>query len=265
MKLNYQTYFDNVSESDAALSPVIIIPGLFGSIANWRGFADKLSKHVKVVVVDQRNHGKSPHAPENSYFDLASDIVELLDDLNIEKASICGHSMGGKTAMVLALVAPQRVDRLLVLDIAPVSYTHSHAPILEGLSNVDLKNSKSRSDVERQLSSAVPDKSTRMFIMLSLGGKIGSYFWRLNVPALQKNLPLIGGFPINLLADRKYLSKCVFIKGDLSNYVDSEYYDAIRGFFPSAEIQEVSGAGHWLHVDEPAAVLDLCLGFLQKE
>lgn len=265
MKLHYQTYFDKAPIAAVELPPVLIVPGLFGSIGNWRGFAKKLSEHRRVIVVDQRNHGLSPHASTHSYFDLVGDIVELLDDLEIEIVSLCGHSMGGKAAMVFALIAPERLDRLMVLDIAPVIYQHSHKAILEGLARVDLIGCKSRSEVERQLVGAIPDKSTRLFIMLSLAGKSNEFYWRLNVPVLLESLPLIGGFPLDELSHRQHLSKTVFIKGSCSNYVDSEYYDSIMKFFPGADIKSVNGAGHWLHVEQPDAVIDLCLNFLEEE
>ncbi len=265
MKLHYQTYFDQTDQHAANTTPILIIPGLFGSSGNWRGFAKKLSQHYNIIVVDQRNHGDSPHSPSNAYQDLVADIVELLDDLELEKVTLCGHSMGGKTAMMFALTHPERLEKLIVLDIAPVTYTHSHAPILQGLLNVDLSSAKSRADVEQQLVSAIPDKSTRLFIMLSLSGKPGAYFWKLNASGLYDNLVKIGGFPVASLQGQHYPESCLFLKGGKSEYVAEEHYSDIYHLFPQATISVVDNAGHWLHVDSPEAVLAELLTFMKKE
>ena len=269
MKLHYQTYFDlaapEYAEQHQNSSPVLIIPGLFGSTANWRGFAKQLATRRRVIVVDQRNHGESPHAAENSYFDLVDDIVNLLSDLDIDKVTLCGHSMGGKTAMVFALTQAEKLDRLIVLDIAPVTYDHSHAPILEALQSLDLSLYSSRSAVEGALAQSIPDKSTRLFIMLSLTGKAGQFRWRLNVDALYANLPLISGFPTLELADHSYEDRCLFVKGGRSDYVNEDYYERIKKLFPAAVIKTVKQAGHWLHVEKPMPVLEQILTFLEKE
>ncbi len=265
MKLHHQLYFDHFEPAPDAQSTVVVIPGLFGSVGNWRSFAKQLSQHVPVVVVDQRNHGLSPHSDDNSYFDLAGDISELLDDLNISKATICGHSMGGKTAMVFALTEPDRVDKLIVLDIAPVEYSHSHAPILEALKNVDLSLVSSRAQVDQQLTAGIPDKATRMFIMLSLANKNGEFSWRLNVDALYDNLKLIGGFPTAELQGSSFGESCLFVKGGNSNYVKEQHRETIEALFPSVNIQSVKDAGHWLHIDQPQQVIGHVLSFLEKE
>lgn len=269
MKLYYQTYFDLVApdytQEHQESSPVLIIPGLFGSTANWRGFAKRLALRRRVIVVDQRNHGQSPHAPDNAYFDLVDDLVDLLDELKIDKVTLCGHSMGGKTAMVFALTQASRLDRLIVLDIAPVAYEHSHAPILQALKALDLSELRSRSAVDQALSANITDKGTRLFILLSLTGSAGSYRWRLNVDALLENLPLISGFPDERINEFVYTKDCLFVKGGDSDYVNEVYYERIRELFPAAVITEVDGAGHWLHIDQAEAVLTQVLTFLEKE
>ncbi len=266
MKLYHQVYIDQRPlefwPADQPLSPMIIIPGLFGSTGNWRGFAKKMSEFTPVIVVDQRNHGRSGHAPENSYFDLVEDLLSLLDDLSIDRATLCGHSMGGKTAMLFALTNPRRIENLIVLDIAPTAYSHSHAPILRGLKQVDLEQSRHRADIELQLQRAIPDKSTRLFIMLSLGGKTGAFFWRLNVDALLENLPLIGNFPD--VASQNYAEKTLFIRGENSDYILDEHRSSIKKLFPRAEIETVNDAGHWVHIDQPEMVLAKIDAFLRK-
>ena len=265
MKLYYQTYFKQADSDGGSehheLSPVLIIPGLFGSTANWRGFAKKLAEHRGVIVVDQRNHGQSPHAPENSFYDLVDDLLELIDDLEIDKVTLCGHSMGGKTAMMFALTHSSRVDKLMVLDIAPVQYSHSHAPILQALKSLDLSQFDSRTAIEQALSSSIEDKSTRLFIMLSLTGRAGEFRWRLNVDALLENLPFISGFPDLSNNNVSYSDSCLFLKGGNSDYVTEAHYPRIKELFPGAVISTVEQAGHWLHVDQQRAVLEYVIDF----
>ena len=176
MKLYSQHFPDDLSVDQLRHHlPMIIIPGLFGSTANWRSFARKLSVTQPVLVVDQRNHGRSPHAGTNTYDDMVADLIELCDHLSIEKAIFCGHSMGGKTAMQLALNHQERVEKLIVLDIAPVKYQHSHAPFLEGLMDIDLSALKSRSEADRALQDVITDTATRLFLLQNLTGSSGSY------------------------------------------------------------------------------------------
>lgn len=245
--------------------PVIIIPGLFGSCGNWRGFAKELSKKVPVVVVDQRNHGLSPHSNDNSYFDLASDLKELIVDLDLSVVSLCGHSMGGKTAMVFALMYPQLLSKLVVLDIAPIAYSHSHDRILEGMMAIDLDSVSSRSQVDQTLMQAIPDKATRMFVLLSLAKTPERYVWRLNTEVLYNNLELIVGFPSGELNESNYTEECLFVSGGNSNYIDEEGKSEIERFFPSAKLEIVWGAGHWLHIDKRNDVIEKVWFFLKKE
>jgi len=265
MKLHHQTYFEHQPLTGSKVTPVVIIPGLFGAVGNWRSFAKRLSQHAPVIVIDQRNHGQSPHSPDNSYADCVDDVLELLDDFNLERASLCGHSMGGKTAMTFALTYPERLDKLLVLDIAPVAYSHSHASVLEALKRVDLTAMTSRAEVEKQLATSIEDKSVRLFIMLSLSSKNGGFFWRINIDGLYQNLTLISGFPHQTLSHKNYSKSCLFIKGEQSDYVHRRHYEIIGRLFPAASIETISEAGHWLHIEQPDAVLNKVVKFLTKE
>lgn len=262
MKLHYKTYFEHKTPAASPNETIVIVPGLFGSVGNWKGFATKLSRFAPVVVIDQRNHGLSEHSPENSYFDLTADLLELLDDLGLKRINLCGHSMGGKTAMTFALTHSERLNSLIVLDIAPVTYSHSHAPLLEALQSINLAAVKSRSDVEQQLEAAIPDKSTRLFIMLSLTKQKGEFKWRLNLKGLYDNLPLIGGFPNDELRHQVFEGDCLFLKGADSDYLEPKYYDSVYSFFTKAGIETVSDAGHWLHIDQQQTVIQKIVSFL---
>ena len=262
MELFYQSY--GTENSVDAVPPVIIIPGLFGSTVNWRSFAKKLSQTHHVIVVDQRNHGESPHADSHTYDDMVSDLLALCDRLNFDRVVLCGHSMGGKVAMLFALLHPERLASLAVLDIAPIHYKHSHAPYLRALMEVDLLSLSSRSEAEKALKSTITDTSTRLFLMQSLVGKPGEYRWRLNLPILLLDMPEITGFPLPDVDGIVSSIQAVFILGGESDYVDEDGVVKIKTFFPKAECFTVDGAGHWLHAERPNEVFEVLIEFLKK-
>ena len=177
---------------------------------------------------------------------------------------LCGHRMGGKVAMLFALLHPERLARLAVLDIAPIQYMHSHAPYLRALMEVDLLSLSSRSEAEKALKSSITDASTRLFLMQSLVGKPGEYRWRLNLPILLRDMPEITGFPLLDVDGIVSSTEAVFILGGESDYVDEEGVVKIKTFFPKAECFTVDGAGHWLHAERPNEVFEVLIEFLKK-
>lgn len=270
MKLYYQYYPtslepDTIEPSELNQPAVIIIPGLFGSTTNWRGFAKKLSEHYPVIVIDQRNHGRSPHADTQSYFDMCDDLLELLNELELDNPILCGHSMGGKVAMVFGLLYPERVSKLAVLDIAPVVYPHSHAPFLEALMRIDLSQLASRKAADTALQSAIPETGTRLFLLQSLVGSANNYQWRLNLPVLHSQMNEIVGFPTERLESYSSQVEACFIYGESSTYVTEQNLRLIKTFFPSASAKGIPNAGHWLHVEQPTLVLDALHTFLQQQ
>lgn len=275
MQLYFQTYPETASDPDLNViseqglwntpaTPVIIIPGLFGSTTNWRSFARALSADVPVIVIDQRNHGQSPHADSHSYADMVNDLLRLLDKLALDKVYLCGHSMGGKTAMLLSLLHPERVAKLMVLDIAPERYSHSHAPFLEALMQIDLSTLKSRSEADQAVKAAIPETSTRLFLLQSLTGSAGQYRWRLNLPVLHEFMPEITGFPDNDTFLTPCLTDTLFVAGGKSDYIKGCHYSRMNTLFPNAEHSDIADAGHWLHVEQPKAVLTTIMEFLKK-
>ena len=265
MKLFYQIYPDSQDLAALVQPPVLIIPGLFGSTINWRSFARELSKTYPVIVIDQRNHGRSPHTDTQSYFDMSDDVLELLDTLALDKVALCGHSMGGKTAMVFSLLHPERVSKLVILDIIPRTYTHSHAPFLDALLQIDLSQLGSRSDADKALRSAIPDTGTRLFLLQSLTGNAKNYQWRLNLSVLQREMQKIVGFPSDELEGCSNSVETTVIFGDNSTYVKGQDLTLLTKFFPQADLTSISNAGHWLHVEQPKLVLDALQTFLQKK
>lgn len=263
MKLYSQSYPSDLLENLAqSLMPVVILPGLFGSTANWRGFAKMLSEDWPVIVLDQRNHGRSSHAETHTYFDMASDLLNFLDQYGIEKIKLCGHSMGGKAAMLFSLLHSERVDQLAVMDIAPVSYTHTHAPFLKAMIELDLEVLSSRSEADTLLSEAIPETATRLFLLQSLIGSPGKFEWRLNLATLLKEMPNILSFPS---ISTSSTVDAIFVSGQLSDYVNVVHHSVIKDHFPMADFEQVPEAGHWLHAEQPHAVLAILLNFLGKD
>jgi len=262
MQLHYEIYPQDIESIDTV--PVVIIPGLFGSGVNWRSFAKKLSQDYSVIVIDQRNHGRSPHADSHRYVDMVEDLRAFLDQRKLQKVTLCGHSMGGKVAMIFCLLYPERVAKLAVLDIAPVTYRHSHAPFLEELSKIELKSLGSRAQADRVLQPVIPDTPTRLFLLQSLIGTAGDYRWRLNLSVLHRYMPEIMGFPDELLTGLTNDCDTIFITGELSDYVRLEHHAKITQYFANNQFSLISGAGHWLHAEQPKQTLETLRTFLNK-
>lgn len=267
MQLHYQSYSEGqllasiseISKSDGSQPPLLIIPGLFGSTTNWRAIANQFSKMVPVIVIDQRNHGESEHADSNTYFDMANDVGDFLEQHDLSVVNICGHSMGGKTAMLFSLLQPQRVNMLVVLDIAPVTYQHSHLEIIKAMSSINLDKLQSRQQADQQLKQTIDDTGTRLFLLQNLVSEEGSYKWRINLSVLSKFMDDIVDFP--MIQDSNYLDT-LFINGSNSEYIIQEHHSAIEYYFPNAEFQTIEGAGHWLHAEQPALLMEMLKKFL---
>ncbi|CTQ33802.1 Esterase YbfF [Jannaschia rubra] len=222
--------------------PLLIAHGLFGSARNWGVIAKRLSDTREVVAVDMRNHAGSDWADSHSYADLAEDLAEVIGD---RPHDVLGHSMGGKAAMVLALTRPDILHRLIVADIAPVTYAHTQSHLIDALRAVDLSRVTRRSDAAEQLG-AVPDDGTRSFLLQSLD--VGAGRWTLNLDALQAEMPGIIGFPD---LGGAFHGPAFFLSGGNSDYVRPEHRDRIKALFPAARFAKIPGANHWLHAEKP--------------
>jgi pimeloyl-ACP methyl ester carboxylesterase len=240
-------------------SPVIILHGLFGSGRNWQGIARRLGQRHRVLTPDLRNHGASPHASSMQYAELAADLCRLLDRLSLQQAAWIGHSLGGKVAMAAALLHPERVARIAVLDIAPVQYPRQFDAIFDALEQLPLASIRNRNDADRHLAQQITDRGLRQFLLQNLAREGNRWRWRLNLPVLRTVRDVLRGFPD---LDAAYHGPALFLHGALSDYVRSEHQASIRRHFPAASIEAVPDAAHWLHVDQPAAVLDQITVFL---
>ena len=226
--------------------PIIILHGFLASSRNWRTVAKTLAENHYVLVLDQRNHGDSPHAELMDYPSMAEDLAKLMDRLRLERAHLLGHSMGGKVAMWFALQYPQRVDRLIVADIAPVNYDHSFDNMIKALKLLPLTRITNRKEAEKILSDAIPDLSFRQFLLQNLLLKNGAYTWRINLDYIGKTAHHVVAFPEP--KDQIYARAALFIAGERSTYVRSE---SVFKLFPGAQIVEIPETGHWLYVEAP--------------
>ena len=245
MRLNFQVF----GESGQAL---VIVHGLFGSISNWRAVARDLSQDFQVYVVDQRNHGDSPQVDSMTYHDMASDLNEFISAQGIKNYILCGHSMGGKAVMHFALSDFETVaslNALIVLDIAPEVYTHSHEKYLAAIQALDMSLFHSRAEVDQALKAAIPDMAIRLFLLQSLARKKDQFYWKINIPILREYMTDIVGFPHAELERNSNAITTLFLNGNDSDYVQPYMHDRIKSYFPNAEFASI-GAGHWLHVQQ---------------
>ena len=241
--------------------PLLIAHGLFGQARNFHTLARRLATGRRVIAVDMRNHGASPHDPEMTYPAMADDLAGAIRRHCDGAAVVLGHSMGGKAAMTLALTEPGLVRGLIVADIAPVAYTHSHLPYIRAMKALDLGKVRRRADADAALAGAIPDPMLRGFLLqgLSLGG--GEPRWRFNLDALESGMESLVGFP-DTLAQARYCGPTLVLRGGASDYVAPGDFDEIRARFPAAEIETIDGAGHWLHAEQPDAFLALTSAWL---
>jgi esterase len=231
---------------------VVLIHGLFGSLENLNVIAKPLSEHFCVTNVDLRNHGLSPHSDEMDYLAMANDIVELMAKLKIQKAHLVGHSMGGKVAMQVALNHSDLVDKLVVLDIAPVSYPARHIQIIEALNAVKNADINDRKQADLVMQPYIEELGVRQFLLKSLyKNDAGKLVWRFNLSVLDNKYSTITD---NINANNSCLCETLFIKGNDSDYILAEHREAINALFKNVSAKIIHGAGHWLHAQKPQAV-----------
>jgi len=245
MQLNFQIF----GKSGQVL---IIVHGLFGSLSNWRSVARELSQTYQVYVVDQRNHGDSPQTDSMTYKDMANDLNEFISAQALKDFILCGHSMGGKAVMHYALSDFESVEflnSLIVLDIAPEVYTHSHDNYLAAIEALDMNLVNSRAEVDQALKPAITDTATRLFLLQSLVRKNDEFSWKINIPILRKYMSDIVGFPHAELESNSNAVKTLFLNGSSSDYVQSYMHERIQMYFPNAKFASIN-AGHWLHVEQ---------------
>ena len=232
--------------------PLLLLHGLFGSSSNWRGVAKQLAATHTVLSVDLRNHGASPWADSMDYTEMADDVLQLMDRLALKQPVVLGHSMGGKTAMAVALRHPQRVKRLIVVDIAPVAYADTLTPFVEAMRSADVLVAASRAEVRGRLQQTVAEPGVVQFLMQNLVTHNEHFDWRINLQGISAAMPQLCGFPSELLGAR-FDRPLTVVAGANSDYVAQPEAAAFAPMFPQARVEVIANAGHWVHADQPAA------------
>jgi pimeloyl-ACP methyl ester carboxylesterase len=249
--------------------PLIILHGLYGSSDNWVKIARKVREYYTCYLPDQRNHGRSPHSNEHNYDVMSDDLQELVEDLNLDRFFLAGHSMGGKTAINYAISHPWKLYGLLIADISPFATEDSHLTsynlhlqILNAILKTDITRLSTRKEVDSELSASIRSEKIRGFIMKNLQRTPDNKFeWKINARALLDNLDKIMegiGRPVN---DVHQITgfPVIFLKGEKSDYLPQKDRVDIEKIFPAAELVEVKQAGHWIHADRPDEVVKMLL------
>ena len=239
--------------------PVVLLHGLFGAARNFGALQRALSLLFRVIALDARNHGASPHGDGMRYGTLAADVLETLDALGIGRVAAIGHSMGGKTLMTAAAMAPERFGRVLIADIAPVAYVHGNKGVAAAMRAIPLTAALTRGGAEAALAEAVPRKEVRAFLIQNLQFGAAPY-WRIGLDEIAAAIPDLEGW---VAPDGRYSGPALFVSGAQSDYVLPEHRPAIRALFPAARFVAVKNAGHWLHADNPSGFLSVVEAFLR--
>lgn len=250
MKLFYRTYGEG--------QPVIILHGIFGISDNWVTIGRRLAEKFEVFILDQRNHGQSPHSDTFNYFSMVEDLYEFIEDHQLTNPILIGHSMGGKVAMNFALEHPHRVDKLIVVDMSVRHYPprQQHMDVLNAMMSIDFDTITNRDEVEKIITSIVKSPKISQFVLKNMY-RIGKtrLAWRLNVESIYNNLEnVFEGIDTSYASDVPAL----FVKGGASDYILDEDYEMILKRFPGAKFVTIKNATHWVHADAPD---ELCLQF----
>ncbi len=254
MQLHYRTLGQG--------QPFILLHGIFGTSDNWQTFGNQLADLYQVFLVDQRNHGLSPHSDRFDYPAMAEDLKEFIAQHKLESPVILGHSMGGKVAMFFAVSDPSLFEKMIIVDIAPKYYPVHHQKILEGLGTVKIDEITSRKEAEEQLSSHIEDRGVRQFLMKNLKRTDSDHYaWKLNLPVIRDNIEKVGeavptGHPVE--------KPMLFVRGDKSDYISDKDEKEIKEIFPKAEIVTIPEAGHWVHAEQPEALYKAVMEFLDQ-
>lgn len=255
---------NRITTGEGPGTPVLLVHGLFGQGKNLGGIARRLAQGRRVVSVDMRNHGDSFHHDDHSYPALAADLAEVVEAEG-GRMDVVGHSMGGKAAMMLALTRPERVERLAVLDIAPVAYPHSQSGYIDQMEALDLTGLDRRSEADRRLAEILHAPSLRAFFLQSLDLKAQPPRWTLNLKVLRDEMDQLVGWPSEAVTAGRFPGPVLSIAGAESDYVDAAGEAEIRRLFPQAQFRKIAGAGHWLHADKPEETAEAVAAFLARD
>lgn len=248
--------------------PLFILHGLFGSADNWNTLAKEYANHFCVYAVDLRNHGLSPHDDVFNYQVMSDDLIELFESEKIQKASIIGHSMGGKVLMAFLSIYAERVENAIVVDISPRYYPPHHQKVLEALRNADLSKMNSRKSVEEVIAPMLNDMATTQFLLKNIywkdevlnGETISKLNWRFNLKSISEQINEVG--KASPKSDSFNTFRILFIAGSKSNYIQLDDIQIIEDYYPMSEVVYIENAGHWVQAEQPKEFYDTTMKFL---
>ena len=246
--VNYKTY------GEAHLPPLYIAHGVFGMLDNWHNIAQNLSEHFFVITYDARNHGKSFHHPDASFNAMVEDLKNLIDFFQHPQICLIGHSMGGKTAMKFVDTYPNRVNHLVVVDIAPKTYKPSHTQFIQAFKEIPFDRIANRKDADLAFSEYASDIGIRQFLLKNIESRPdGGYQLKINIDAIENYyLEIIGALEFSQI----HPLPATFIAGANSAYIQEADFQDIQKIFPQSELVTIPNAGHWVHAEQPQAFLD---------
>jgi pimeloyl-ACP methyl ester carboxylesterase len=248
--------FKHIGEGE----PLLVLHGLFGSSDNWQTLGKRFSESLSVYLIDQRNHGRSPHSEDFNYDILADDLRDFMEDHNLPEAHVLGHSMGGKVAMRFGQKYPDRVLSLIVADMGIKEYQPHHHMVLKAFHAIEPRTLDSRSEAEERIKPIIKDFGIRQFLLKNLyRTKEGGYGLRVNFRVMEEKMDEI----LAALPEEKCDQPALFIRGANSDYVLDEDIPAIRELFPKAQIADIP-AGHWLHAEDPEGFYEKVMEYLNS-
>ncbi len=255
MKLFYRKYGSG--------QPLIILHGLFGQSDNWNTLAKQFADGgFEVYIVDQRNHGLSPHSDVWNYQAMSDDVLELIKDNKLQNVILLGHSMGGKTAMEFAIQHPEFIDKLIVVDIAPKQYSQNNQNVLDALQAVDFNLIQTRKEVEAVLSGYIADVGTKQFLLKNLYWKEnGELAWRFNLTIIAKYIKNSGEA---ITSDTICNTPTLFIRGEKSTYILDEDLNLMQDMFSNSKLKTIAGSGHWVHAEKPKEFFECVMEFIKS-
>lgn len=251
-------------------TPVLLLHGLLGSKRNFASLGvslgNQLDKQRRIIGVDLRNHGDSDHAKDMSYRAMAQDVIEFLDSQGLSKVVLVGHSMGGKVAQAISLLFPDRIDGLVVLDIAPVQYSSkdSHWKAVEDIlySMNAIQDASSKSTLDKELRTSIPDPNLRAFVLTNYDARQRD--WKIPISVICEQLDCIAGFDVTEHTHTAYQGDVFIINGGQSRFVRHAYMDRIAELFPNHMLTTIRGAGHWVHAEAPDDTIALLKRYLDR-
>ena len=263
-----QLHVKELGPADLPGTPLVMLHGLFGSSDNWFSIGPRIGQGIRsrVYALDLRNHGLSPHSDEMSFPAMAGDVAEFLNARGLNRVHLLGHSLGGKVAMQFALTFPERVEKLVIVDMAPRPYAPEHLPIFKALLALNLGRFQSRGQIEDVLAPEIPDLTLRRFLLKNLAHETAGdgarvFKWRIPLAAMLTSYPKLCEA---LTSTNPFRGPALFLYGGKSPYVSEKDVPQIRELFPLAKMETIAKANHWVHADAPEEFVQRVTEFLTK-